>query len=74
MAHQLLQLYLTNRKLFVNFGGFTSKCEKIDIGVIYINDLQNNINLKVFNFADDTLLYSTFSKTTYKKDITKLNS
>ena len=84
--HQLLQSYLTNRKQFVNFGGFTSKCEKIDIGVpqgsvlgpllflIYINDLQNNTNLKVLNFADDTLLYSTFNKTTYKKDITSLNS
>ena len=76
--HQLLQSYLTNRKQFVNFGGFTSKCEKIDIGVpqgsvlgpllflIYINDLQNNTNLKVLNFADDTLLYSTFSKKTIK--------
>ena len=30
--------------------------------------------LEGLNFADDTLLYSTFNNTTYKNDITNLNS
>ena len=64
----LIKSYLTERKQFVKFCGYESTCEKIHVGVpqgsvlgpllflIHINDLQNNTNLKVLNFADDTLL------------------
>ena len=41
--------------------------------LLHNNDLQNNTNLRVLNFADDTLLYTTVNKTTYKKEITNLN-
>ena len=33
--------------------------------LIHINDLQNNTSLSVLNFADDTMLYKTFTKNTY---------
>ena len=71
----LLKTYLTERSQFVSFGGYQSICEKIDVGapqgsvlgpllfLIHINELQNNTNLKVLNFADDILLYTTFKKT-----------
>ena len=70
----LIKSYLDQRKQFVNFSGYESTCEKIDVGVpqgsvlgpllflVHINDLQNNTNLKILNFADDTLLYRTFEK------------
>ena len=72
--HLLIKSYLDQRKQFVNFRGYESTCEKIDVGVaqgsvlgpllfaVHINDLQNNISLKVLNFADDTSLYRTFEK------------
>ena len=41
--------------------------------LIYINHLQKNSNLRVLNFADDTLLYKTVNKNTYKQDNTDLN-
>ena len=41
---------------------------------IYINDLQNNTSLNVLNFADDTLLYTTFKKNNHKTDTAYLNS
>ena len=40
--------------------------------LIYINDLQNITSLKVVNFADDTLLYTTLKKT-HIQDSNKLN-
>ena len=40
----------------------------------YINDLQNNTSLNVLNFADGTLLYTTFKKDNYKTDTAYLNS
>ena len=42
--------------------------------LVYINDLQNNTSLNVLNFADDTLLYTTFKKDNYKTDTAYLNS
>ena len=68
----LLKSYLTERSQFVSFGGYRSNCEKINVGVPqdlflgpllflkYINYLQNITSLKVLNFTDDTLLYTTF--------------
>ena len=66
----------------MSFGGYQSNCENIDVGVpqglgpllflTYINDLQNIISLKVLNFTDDTLLYTTFKKHTYIQDSNKL--
>ena len=35
------------------------------IFLININDLENNTCLDVLNFADDTMLYKTFTKDTY---------
>ena len=81
----LIKSYLDQRKQFVNFSGYESTCEKIDVGVpqgsvlgpllflVHINDLQNNTNLKILNFADDTLLYRTFEKDTYLQDNENLN-
>ena len=78
--HLLISSYLNGRKQFVNFGGYESNCEKIEAGVpqgsvlgpllflIHINDLQNNTSLRVLNFADDTMLYKIFTKTTYLND------
>ena len=83
---KFLESYLTERKQFVDFAGHTSTCESIKAGVpqgsvlgplfflVYINNLQNNTTLKIINFADDTLLYTTFKKNTYKKDNEYLNS
>ena len=71
----LLKSYLTKRSKFISFGGYQSNLENIDAGVpkgsvlgplllkVYINDLQNITSLKVLNFADDILLYTTFKKT-----------
>ena len=81
----LIKSYLTEREQYVSFCGYESTREKIDVGVpqgsvlgpllflIHINDLQNNTNLKVINFADDTLLYKTFNKNTYLQDSDNLN-
>lgn len=83
---KLLESYLTDRKQFVDFAGYVSTCEDIEVGVpqgsvlgpllflIYINNLQNNTTLKVLNFADDTLLYTTLKKNTYKRDNAYLNT
>ena len=84
--HNLIKSYLTERKQFVNFGGHESDWEGVEVGVpqgsvlgpllflVYINDLQNNTSLNVLNFADDTLLYTTFKKDNYKTDTAYLNS
>ena len=84
--HKLLESYLTERKQFVDFAGYVSTCESIEVGVpqgsvlgpllflIYINNLQNRTTLKVLNFADDTLLYTTLKKNTYKRDNAYINS
>ena len=76
----------SERKQSVNFAGYTSTCESIEAGLpqgfvlgpllflVYINKLQNNTTIKFINFADDTLLYTTFKKNTYKKDNAYLNS
>ena len=83
---KFLEWYLTERKQFIDFAGYTSTCENVETGVqkgsvfgplffqVYINNLQNNKTLKVINFADDTLLYTTFKKNTYKRDNEYLNS
>ena len=84
--HLLISSYLDDRKQFVSFGGYESTCEKIEVGVpqgsvlgpllfvIHINDLQNNTSLRVLNFADDTMLYKTFTKTTYLNDSKNFNT
>ena len=83
---KFLESCLTERKLFVDFAGYTSTCESIKTGVpqgsvleplfflAYINNLQNTTTQKIINFADDTLLYTTFKKNTYKKYNEYLNS
>ena len=38
-----------------------------------INDLENNTSLNVFNCADDTMLYKTFTKDTYLDDSKNFN-
>ena len=64
----------------MSFGGYESNFEKMDVSVpqgsdlapllflICIYDLQNIIRLKVLDFADGTLLYTTFKKQTYMQD------
>ena len=59
--------------------------EKVEVGVpqssvlwpllflIHINDLHNNTSLNVLNFADDTLLYKTYTKDTYLNDSKNFN-
>ena len=41
--------------------------------LIHINDLQNNTHLNVFNFADGTMLYKTFTKDTYQYTLMTVN-
>ena len=55
---KLLESYLTERKQFVDFAGYVSTCDIIEVGVphgsvlgpllvlIYINNLHNNTTLK----------------------------
>ena len=82
----LLKTYLTERSQFVSFGGYQSICEKIDVGapqgsvlgpllfLIHINELQNNTNLKVLNFADDILLYTTFKHMLHRLKVFYMHS
>ena len=84
--HLLISSYLDGRKQFVSFGGYESTCEKCEVGIpqssvlgpllflILINDLQNSTSLKVINFADDTMLYKTFTKDTYLNDSKTFNA
>ena len=79
----MLKSYSTERTQFVSFSEYQSNCEKIDVGVpqssvlgplfflIHINDLQNNVSLKVLNLTDDTLLYAPFKQSTYIQDSAK---
>ena len=69
----LLSSYLSNRKQRVILNGFTSEWASIESGVpqgsvlgpllflIYINDLEANIQSSIKFFADDTMLYSIIS-------------
>ena len=41
---------------------------------MHINDLENYISLNVLNFADDTMLYKTFTKDTYLYEIKSFNT
>ena len=71
----LIKSYLTKREQYVNFYGYESTHEKIDVGLvlgpllflIHINEIQNNTSLKVLNFTDYTLLYSRFKKYILKR-------
>ena len=68
-THDLINSYLSNRKQFIQINDIKSESCSTMIGVpqgsclspllflILINDIQNYTNLKVINFADDTLLY-----------------
>ena len=81
----LISSYLDGRKQFVSFGGYESTCKECEIGVpqgsvlgpllflIHINDLQNNTGLNILNFADDTMLYKTYTKDTYLNDSKRFN-
>ena len=84
--HLLISSHLDEKKQFVNFGGYESTCEKIKVGVpqgsvlgpllflIHINDLQNNTSRNVLNFADDSMLYKTFTKDTHLNDSKNFNT
>ena len=55
---KFLESYLTERKQFIDFAGYTSTCENVETGVpqgsvlgplfflVYINNLQNNTTIK----------------------------
>ena len=82
---KLLETLLSEKKEFIDFVGYLSTCKSIDIGVpqgsvlgpllflVYINNLQNNITIKVLIFSDDTLLYTTLKKHLLK-EILYINS
>ena len=82
--HLLISSYLDGKKQF-SFGGYESTCENNEVGIpqgsvlgpllflIYINDLHNN-SLSVLNFADDTMLYKTFTKNTHLNYSKMLNT
>ena len=64
----LLKSYLIERSQFVSFGGYQSNCENIDVyvqqgsvfGPLLVLLITYKTLLNVLNFADDTLLYTTF--------------
>ena len=74
--HLQFTSYLDGRKQSVSFEGYKSTCEKTKVGVPqglvlgllfflkHLNDLQNNTSLNVLNFADEAMLYKTFTKDT----------
>ena len=71
---------MTERKQFDDLETYVTNCDKTNVGrphgsvlrplLFFITDLRNNTSLWVFNFADDTLLNTSFHRTTYKKDDT----
>ena len=62
--------YLENRKQYVQIDNKSSSIEEVKFGVpqgtilgpmlfnLYANDLQNDINIKTIQYADDTTLYT----------------
>ena len=81
---QLMQSYLSNRLQFVEVNGHTSRNQTEQFGVpqgsvlgpflflLYINDFQNASELKIAQFADDSLLYlSTKNFLGFEKRVNK---
>ena len=83
---KVISSYLDGKKQFVSFRGHESTWNKVEVWVpqgsilglliflIVINDLQNNTSLNALKFADDTMLYKTFTKNTYLNDSKNLNT
>ena len=44
------------------------------MNILNINDLEKKTCLNVLNFADDTMLYKTFTKDTYLYEIRSFNT
>ena len=87
----LLKSYLEDRHQYIHSEGITSRKAKVSTGVpqgsilgpllflIHINDLYKATNLKVVNFADDTLLYHQTEtcdglKTYLDKELMQINN
>ena len=78
---KLFNSYLEGRKQYVFNGLLRSSFTGVEVGVpqgavlgpllflLHINDMKFSTNLKVLNFADDTLLYMCFDQTEGVEDI-----
>ena len=56
------------------WGWGTTRLSARAMNIPNINDLENNTCLNVLNFADDTMLYKTFTKDTYLYEIRSFNT
>ena len=73
--HLLINLIQMEWNSLLAFEGTSQPVKKLGYNkatvvviLIHLNDLENYTSLSVLNFADETMLYKTFTKNTYLND------